>query len=135
MYLIITSLYLEMFKTICVDHVGIACKDLDLSKKFYTEVLGLSCTGEEAVPEQGVKTVFIPCGETLLELLVDITENGDGPIGKYIAKNGQGIQHIAVRVDDVQAAIDTTIEKGAAILWLPPFILGKSCLISFYGSA
>ena len=67
-----------MFKTICVDHVGIACKDLDLSKKFYTEVLGLSCTGEEAVPEQGVKTVFIPCGETLLELLVDITENGDG---------------------------------------------------------
>ena len=105
-----------MFKTICVDHVGIACKDLDLSKKFYTEVLGLSCTGEEAVPEQGVKTVFIPCGETLLELLVDITENGDGPIGKYIAKNGQGIQHIAVRVDDVQAAIDTTIEKGAAMI-------------------
>ncbi len=37
-----------MFKTICVDHVGIACKDLDLSKKFYTEVLGLSCTGEES---------------------------------------------------------------------------------------
>lgn len=63
-----------MFKVICVDHVGIACKDLDVSKKFYTEVLGLECTGEEPVPEQGVKTVFIPCGETLLELLVDITE-------------------------------------------------------------
>lgn len=78
-----------MFKVICVDHVGIACKDLDVSKKFYTEVLGLECTGEEPVPEQGVKTVFIPCGETLLELLVDITENNDGPIGKYIAKNGQ----------------------------------------------
>ena len=58
-----------MFKVICVDHVGIACKDLDVSKKFYTEVLGLECTGEEPVPEQGVKTVFIPCGETLLELL------------------------------------------------------------------
>ena len=57
-----------MFKVICVDHVGIACKDLDVSKKFYTEVLGLECTGEEPVPEQGVKTVFIPCGETLLEL-------------------------------------------------------------------
>lgn len=79
-----------MFKTICVDHVGIACKDLDVSKNFYTEVLGLTCTGEEVVLEQGVKTVFIPCGETLLELLVDITENNDGPIGKYIAKNGQG---------------------------------------------
>ena len=46
-----------MFKVICVDHVGIACKDLDVSKKFYTEVLGLECTGEEPVPEQGGKTV------------------------------------------------------------------------------
>ena len=90
-----------MFKVIGVDHVGIACKDLDVSKKFYNEVLGLECTGEEPVPEQGVKTVFIHCGETLLELLVDITENNDGPIGKYIAKNGQGIQHIALRVDDI----------------------------------
>ena len=61
-----------MFKVICVDHVGIACKDLDISKKFYTEILGLPCSGEETVEEQGAKTVFIPCGETLLELLVDI---------------------------------------------------------------
>lgn len=105
-----------MFKTICIDHVGIACKDLDVAQKFYTEVLGLTCSGEESVPEQGVKTVFISCGETLLELLVDITENDDGPIGKYIAKNGQGIQHIAMRVDDVQAAIDGCIAKGAAMI-------------------
>ena len=105
-----------MFKVICVDHVGIACKDLDVSKKFYTEVLGLECTGEEPVPEQGVKTVFIPCGETLLELLVDITENNDGPIGKYIAKNGQGIQHIALRVDDIKAAIEGVQEKGGIMI-------------------
>ena len=105
-----------MFKTICVDHVGIACKDLDLSKKFYTEVLGLSCTGEEAVPEQGVKTVFIPCGETLLELLVDITENNDGPIGKYIAKNGPGIQHMALRVDDIKAAIADLQAAGVRMI-------------------
>lgn len=104
-----------MFKTICVDHVGIACKDLDVSKNFYTEVLGLTCTGEEVVLEQGVKTVFIPCGETLLELLVDITENNDGPIGKYIAKNGQGIQHIAVRVDDIQAAT-MVARRGASMI-------------------
>ena len=78
-----------MFKVICVDHVGIACKNLDVSKKFYTEVLGLNCTGEETVEEQGAKTVFIECGETLLELLVDITEKGDGPIGRYIAKTAR----------------------------------------------
>lgn len=105
-----------MFKVICVDHVGIACKDLDVSKKFYTEVLGLECTGEEPVPEQGVKTVFIPCGETLLELLVDITENNDGPIGKYIAKNGPGIQHIALRVDDIKAAIADMEAAGVKMI-------------------
>ncbi len=105
-----------MFKTICLDHVGIACKDLDKSKKFYTEILGLTCSGEEAVPSQGVKTVFIPCGETLLELLVDITENNDGPIGKYIAKNGEGIQHLAVRVDDIEAAIAGVQERGGIMI-------------------
>lgn len=105
-----------MFKVICVDHVGIACKDLDVSKKFYTDVLGLECTGEEAVPEQGVKTVFIKCGETLIELLVDITENNDGPIGKYIAKNGQGIQHMALRVDDLVAAIADVQAAGGAMI-------------------
>ena len=55
-----------MFKVICVDHVGIACKDLDVSKKFYTEVLGLECTGEEPVPEQGVKTVLLILLKTMM---------------------------------------------------------------------
>lgn len=105
-----------MFKVICVDHVGIACQDLEVSKKFYTDILGLECTGEEAVPEQGVKTVFIKCGETLIELLVDITENNDGPIGKYIAKNGQGIQHMALRVDDIKAAIAGVQEAGGRMI-------------------
>ena len=105
-----------MFKVICVDHVGIACQDLEVSKKFYTDILGLECTGEEDVPEQGVKTVFIKCGETLIELLVDITENNDGPIGKYIAKNGQGIQHMALRVDDIKAAIAGVQEAGGRMI-------------------
>ena len=103
-----------MFKCICVDHIGIACKDLDVSKKFYTEVLGLTCTGEETVEEQKVKTVFIPCGETLIELLV--ATSPESPIAKYIEKNGQGIQHVAVRVDDIEAAIADVQERGAAMI-------------------
>ena len=71
------------FKTICVDHVGIACAGtLEEAAKIYTEVLGLKATGTEEVKEQGVATVFVPCGETLIELLVDITENNDGPSGR-----------------------------------------------------
>lgn len=103
-----------MFNVICVDHVGIACKDLDVSKKFYTEVFGLTCTGEETVEEQKVKTVFIPCGETLLELLVATAP--DSPIAKYIDKNGQGIQHMALRVDDIEAAIAGVQEKGGIMI-------------------
>lgn len=104
------------FKTICVDHVGIACADLEAATKIYTEVLGLEVTNREEVKEQGVATVFIPCGETLLELLVDITENNDGPIGKYIAKNGPGIQHIALRVDDIKAAIADMEAAGVKMI-------------------
>ena len=99
-----------------IDHIGVACKDLDISKKFYTDILGLECTGEEAVPSQGVKTVFIKCGPNLIELLVDITENNDGPIGKYIAKNGQGIQHVALLVDDLVAAIADVQAKGGVMI-------------------
>ena len=103
-----------MFKTICVDHVGIACKDLDAAKKFYTEVLGLSCTGEETVEEQKAKTVFVPCGETLLELLAATAP--DSPIARYIDKNGQGIQHLAIRVDDIDAVIAEVQKKGAVMI-------------------
>lgn len=105
------------FKTICVDHVGIACKGtLEDAAKIYTEVLGLKTTGTEIVQDQGVATIFVPCGETLIELLVDITENGDGPIGKYVAKNGPGIQHMAVRVDDIKAAIADAQAAGVRMI-------------------
>lgn len=117
-------------KVICVDHIGIACdKPLEEASKFYTDVLGLKVTNTEPVPEQGVATVFIPCGETILELLVDITPNHDGPIGKFIAKNGPGIQHVALRVDDCGTAlaeldgkgvrlIDKTPRGGAGNMWI-----------------
>ncbi len=104
------------FKTICVDHIGIACADLDAATKIYTEVLGLEVTNREEVKEQGVATVFIPCGVTLLEVLVDITENNDGPMGKYIAKIVPGIQHIALRVDDIKAAIADCQAAGVAMI-------------------
>ena len=99
-----------MFKCICVDHIGIACKDLDVSKKFYTEVLGLTCTGEETVEEQKVKTVFIPCGETLFELLV--ATSPESPIAKFIDKKGEGIHHIAFAVDDIRAEVERLKAEG-----------------------
>ena len=105
------------FKTICVDHIGVACAGtLEEAAKIYTEALGLKATGTEEVKEQGVATIFVPCGETLIELLVDITENGDGPIGKYVATKGPGIQHMALRVDDIKAAIADLQAAGVKMI-------------------
>ena len=105
-----------MFKVECVDHIGIAVPSLEEAKKFYTDVLGLKCTGEEEVAEQKVKTAFIPTGEAEIELLESTAP--DGPIAKFIEKNGgrQGIQHVALRVDNIEEAIAGLKAKGVRMI-------------------
>ena len=95
-----------------VDHVGIAVNNLEETLKFYEEVLGLKCEGTEVVEEQKVKVAFLPVGDTELELLESTTE--DGPIAKFITKNGGrgGIQHVAVIVDNIENAIEEVKAKG-----------------------
>lgn len=95
-----------------VDHLGIAVNNLEETLKFYEDVLGLKCEGTEVVEDQKVKVAFLPVGDTELELLESTCE--DGPIAKFIAKNGGrgGIQHVAVRVDDIEKAIEDVKEKG-----------------------
>ena len=58
-----------MFKTLKIDHIGIAVKDLEQAKKFYSEILGMEIMGEEVVEQQKVKVCFIPCGDSEIELL------------------------------------------------------------------
>jgi len=103
-----------LFKTLKVDHIGIAVKDLEQAKKFYTEVLGMTVMGEETVEQQKVKVCFIPCGDSELELLESTSP--DGPIAKFIDKNGQGVQHIALKVDNIEAAIADLKAKGVRMI-------------------
>ena len=97
-----------------VDHVGIAVKNLEESLKFYTEVLGLKSTGVEVVEEQKVKVAFLPCGNSELELLESTSP--DGPIAKFIEKNGEGIQHVALRVDNIEGALEYLKEQGVRLI-------------------
>lgn len=97
-----------------VDHIGIAVKNLDESLKFYENVLGLKAAGTEVVEEQKVKVAFLPTGDSEVELLEATSE--DSPIAKFIEKNGEGIQHIAYRVDDVEAAIAKMKELGMRMI-------------------
>ena len=98
-----------------VDHIGIAVVNLEEACKVY-EDLGLSRGGIEEVPDQKVRVAFFPCGDSELELLESTTP--DGPIAKFIEKNGGrgGIQHIALRVPNIEEAIAEMKEKGYTMI-------------------
>ena len=102
------------FQVLRVDHIGIAVKNLEEAKKFYTDVLGMKATGEEVVEQQKVKVCFIPSGDSEVELLESTSP--DGPIAKYIEKNGEGIQHIALRVDNIESALADLKAKGVRLI-------------------
>lgn len=97
-----------------VDHIGIAVQNLEETLQFYTETLGIELHGTEIVEEQKVKVAFLPVGDTEIELL-ESTEP-DGPITKFIEKKGEGIQHIALRVDNIEVAIEEMKAKGVKMI-------------------
>ncbi len=101
-------------KALKLDHIGIAVKNLEETLAFYTDVLGLECQGTEVVEEQKVKVAFLPIGDTEIELLESTTE--DGPIAKFIEKNGEGMQHIAFKVDNIEEAIEHMLAKGMKMI-------------------
>lgn len=101
-------------KVLKVDHIGIAVKSLDESLKFYQDMLGLDLQGTEVVEEQKVKVAFLPVGDSELELL-ESTEP-DGPIAKFIDKKGAGLQHVALRVENIEEAIAEMKEKGVRMI-------------------
>lgn len=96
-----------------VDHIGIAVKSIAESLKVY-EAMGLKSVGVEEVAEQKVRVAFIPIGETEIELLESTAP--DGPVAKYIEKNGEGIQHLALRVDNLEAALAEMKAKGVRLI-------------------
>ncbi|MDD6398185.1 MAG: methylmalonyl-CoA epimerase [Anaerovibrio sp.] len=108
------------FKILGVDHIGVAVTDLEETQNFWTAV-GLPCTGQETVAEQKVTTTFNPTPNGSEIELLAATEP-DSPIAKFIEKNGGrgGIQHIALRVDDLPAAIADLQEKGIRMIDTKP---------------
>ncbi len=101
-------------KVLKVDHIGVAVKSLDETLKFYQDILGLELQGTEEVQEQKVKVAFLPVGDTEVELLE--STDAEGPIAKFIEKKGEGIQHIAFRVPDIEEAIAELMAKGVKMI-------------------
>lgn len=107
------------FRVLGVDHLGVACSDLEAGSKFWSEMLGVAKAGEESVASQKVTTVFHPMWNgSQVELLVPLNGDLESPIAKWMANNGGkgGIQHVALRVDNLAAAIAELQEKGVAMI-------------------
>ena len=103
------------FKILHVDHIGIAVKDLQASKAFYSGLLGIKHTdSDEVVEEQKVKVSFFPMGDAEFELLESTAP--DGPIAKYIDRSGEGIQHVALAVDNLEAALEALKANGVRLI-------------------
>jgi len=100
-----------------ISHIGIAVKNLDEAIAVY-EKLGLQLEGIEEVPSQMVKVAFFPCGETRLELLMPTSP--ESPIAKFIENRGEGIQHIALAVDNVTEELNKAKENGFRLIDTQP---------------
>jgi methylmalonyl-CoA/ethylmalonyl-CoA epimerase len=103
-----------MMKVLKIDHIGVAVESLEDSLKVYEGILGLGLHGKETVAEQKVTTAFLPLGETEVELLE--STDPEGPIGKFIANKGQGIQHVAFRVENIDEALAELKAKGVRLI-------------------
>src|SRR5512145_1027213 len=103
-------MYMNVLK---LDHIGIAVKNLAESSRL-DEMLVIQSTGIEEVALQKVSVCFFPVGDSEIELLEYTSP--DGPIDKYIEKNGEGIQHMALRVDNIEAALEELKAKGVRLI-------------------
>lgn len=101
-------------KILKVDHIGVAVNSFEQSKGFWSDILGLPWEATETVEEQKVTTAFLPVGDTEVELLESTAP--DGPVAKYIEKRGEGVQHIAFVVDDIEKALEELKEKGIRLI-------------------
>ena len=97
-----------------IDHIGIAVKSIDQAKRFYSEILGLKIEGIENVADQKVNVAFLPITDSELELVE--STHPDGPVAKYIEAKGEGIQHIAFRVENIEEALAELKQKGVRLI-------------------
>ena len=96
-----------------IDHLGIAVKSLEQAKKFYQQ-LGMQVMPEEVVEAEKVRLAMVPLGESRIELLEPINE--ESPIAKFLAKRGEGLHHVSLRVDDITATVKRLKQQGVRLI-------------------
>ncbi len=112
-----------------IDHVGIACADLEASVAHYRRVLGVEPSHRERVVDQGVEEVLFPAGTSYVQLLGAL--GPETPVGRFLASHGPGLHHVAYRVRDIQAALAALRDDGARLIDAAPRPGSRGTLIAF----
>jgi methylmalonyl-CoA/ethylmalonyl-CoA epimerase len=97
-----------------VDHIGVAVEDLDAAIALHEEAYGMALVHREVVDEQGVEAVLLDVGENHVELLRPLAE--ESPVGRFLARRGPGLHHVAYQVTDVQATLTQLRERGLRLI-------------------
>jgi methylmalonyl-CoA/ethylmalonyl-CoA epimerase len=97
-----------------LDHVGIAVADLAAARALYEQVLGLQVTHEEVIEDQGVHELLLRAGDAFVQLVAPLSP--DTPVGRFLAKRGEGVHHVGFAVPDIAAAIADLRAQGAEVI-------------------
>jgi len=112
-----------------IDHIGVAVDDLDAALRLYAEVLGMPVVHRETVTEQGVEAVLLDVGENHVELLKPL--GPDTPVGKFLAKKGPGLHHVAYQVADVEATLAALTAAGTRLIDETPRVGIRNSRVAF----
>ena len=97
-----------------IDHIGVAVEEIDAALELYRDGFELEVAHREVVEEQGVEAVLLDVGENHVELLAPLS--ADTPVGKFLAKNGPGLHHVAYQVSDIDATLEALKQAGMQLI-------------------
>jgi methylmalonyl-CoA/ethylmalonyl-CoA epimerase len=97
-----------------IDHVGVAVSDLEQAMALYEDTFGMPVVHQETVESQGVEAMLLEVGDGHVELLRPL--GPDTVVGRFIAKRGEGLHHVAYRVEDIDTTLDTLRRSGVELI-------------------
>jgi methylmalonyl-CoA/ethylmalonyl-CoA epimerase len=112
-----------------IDHVGVAVSDLEAALELYEGTLKMPVAHRETVSEQGVEAVLLDVGENHVELLAPTAE--DTPVGKFLAKRGPGLHHVAYQTADIEAELERLKAAGARLIDEVPRVGIRNSRVAF----
>lgn len=112
-----------------LDHIGLATRQIEDGLAIWRDALGLEVDATEEITEQGVRVAMLAIGDTHVELLEPLSQ--DSPVGKFLAKRGPGIHHVAVAVEDIHASLAELKRRGARLIDETPRVGARGCLVAF----